>query len=61
MLPVSEFKFSNKPAEFVAKFAYGKIPAFEHSEGWKLLEGVAIARYRKQVFFAFWVRVLNPS
>ena len=56
---MSEFKFSNKPAEFVAKFPYGKIPTFEDSEGWKLLEGVPIARYREQVSFPFWVRVLS--
>jgi len=49
VLPVSEFKFSNKPEEFVAKFAYGKIPAFEHSEGWKLVEGASIARYLSDI------------
>lgn len=49
VLPVPEFKFLNKPEDFVAKFAYGKIPAFEDSEGWKLVEGTSIARYRKWV------------
>ncbi|KAH0832356.1 glutathione S-transferase C-terminal-like protein [Lanmaoa asiatica] len=44
-----EFDLSNKPKEFVTKFAYGKIPAFEHSEGWKLLEGAPIARYLSDV------------
>ena len=51
VLPVSEFKFSDKPKEFLTKFPHGKIPAFEHSEGWTLLEGASIARYRKQVSF----------
>lgn len=50
VFPVSEFQVSNKPKEFLIKFPYGttQIPAFEHSEGWMLLEGGPIVRYRKQ-------------
>ncbi|KAG8772730.1 hypothetical protein FRC16_005568, partial [Serendipita sp. 398] len=35
----------NKKPEFLAKFASGKIPAFEGSDGFTLFEGMAIARY----------------
>ena len=35
----------NKKPEFLAKFPHGKIPAFEGSDGFKLFEGSAIARY----------------
>ncbi|KIM24549.1 hypothetical protein M408DRAFT_75828 [Serendipita vermifera MAFF 305830] len=35
----------NKKPEFLAKFASGKIPAFEDPEGFTLFEGTAIARY----------------
>jgi hypothetical protein len=49
VLAVPEFKFSDKPKEFLTKFPYGKIPTFEHSEGWTLSEGASIARYRKQI------------
>lgn len=35
----------NKKPEFIAKFASGKIPAFEDKEGFTLFEGTAIARY----------------
>ena len=35
----------NKKPEFLAKFPHGKIPAFEGSDGFKLFEGTAIARY----------------
>ncbi|KAF8552028.1 glutathione S-transferase [Imleria badia] len=45
VLAVPEFKFSDKPKEFLTKFPYGKIPTFEHSEGWTLSEGASIARY----------------
>jgi elongation factor 1-gamma len=37
----------NKKPEFLAKFPHGKIPAFEGSDGFKLFEGAAIARYSK--------------
>ncbi|KAH0832359.1 glutathione S-transferase C-terminal-like protein [Lanmaoa asiatica] len=40
-----EWNFSNKPAEFMSKFPYGKIPAFEGSDGFKLIESATIARY----------------
>jgi len=40
-----EFGVTNKTPEFVSKFPYGKIPIFEDSEGWSLLEGAPIARY----------------
>ncbi|KAJ3762528.1 elongation factor 1-gamma [Lentinula raphanica] len=36
---------SNKTPEFLAKFPHGKIPAFESKEGFKLFEGVVIAKY----------------
>ena len=35
----------NKKPEFLAKFASGKIPAFEDKEGFTLFEATAIARY----------------
>lgn len=35
----------NKKPEFLSKFPHGKIPAFEGADGFKLFEGVAIARY----------------
>jgi len=40
-----EWNFSNKPTVFTASFPYGKIPAFEGSDGFKLIEGATIARY----------------
>ncbi|KAF8552025.1 glutathione S-transferase C-terminal-like protein [Imleria badia] len=40
-----EWTSSNKPADFTSKFPYGKIPAFEGSDGFKLIEGSPIARY----------------
>ncbi|KAH7325514.1 elongation factor 1-gamma [Rhizoctonia solani] len=36
---------TNKTPEFKAKFASGKIPAFESKDGFTLFEGSAIARY----------------
>ncbi|KAG9117711.1 hypothetical protein FRC07_007322, partial [Ceratobasidium sp. 392] len=36
---------TNKTPEFKAKFASGKIPAFETTDGFYLFEGSAIARY----------------
>ena len=38
---------TNKTPEFVAKFASGKVPAFESKDGFTLFEGTAIARYRE--------------
>ncbi|KAF9233385.1 hypothetical protein BU15DRAFT_80182 [Melanogaster broomeanus] len=35
--------------QFLSKFPYGKIPAFEDSEGWKLTEGTTIARYLSDI------------
>jgi elongation factor 1-gamma len=35
----------NKKPDFLEKFPHGKIPAFESTDGFKLFEGVAIARY----------------
>ena len=35
----------NKKPEYLAKFASGKIPAFETKDGFTLFEGVVIARY----------------
>ena len=35
----------NKKPEFLSKFPHGKIPAFDGADGFKLFEGVAIARY----------------
>ncbi|KAG9042708.1 hypothetical protein FS842_002091 [Serendipita sp. 407] len=40
----------NKKPEFLAKFASGKIPAFEGSDGFTLFEGMAIARYGAHLF-----------
>ncbi|KAF8123305.1 glutathione S-transferase C-terminal-like protein [Boletus edulis] len=40
-----EYHFFNKAAEYTTKFGYGKIPALECSDGFKLLEGATIARY----------------
>ncbi|KAG8214900.1 glutathione S-transferase [Butyriboletus roseoflavus] len=41
--------FTNKPPEFTAKFSYGKIPAFEGTDGLKLIEGTTIARYLSSI------------
>ena len=35
----------NKKPEFLEKFPHGKIPALETADGFKLFEGMAIARY----------------
>ncbi|KAF8233997.1 elongation factor 1-gamma [Tricholoma matsutake] len=40
-----EHQVDNKKPEFLSKFPHGKIPAFEGSDGFKVVEGVAIARY----------------
>ncbi|KIM54531.1 hypothetical protein SCLCIDRAFT_136701 [Scleroderma citrinum Foug A] len=44
-LPPFEFGVTNKSPEFVHKFPLAKIPAFEDNEGFRLIEGTAIARY----------------
>ena len=36
---------TNRTPEFTAKFASGKVPAFEDKDGFCLFEGTAIARY----------------
>jgi len=38
---------TNKTPEFIAKFASGKVPAFEAKDGFTLFEATAIARYRE--------------
>ncbi|KDR78219.1 hypothetical protein GALMADRAFT_245282 [Galerina marginata CBS 339.88] len=40
-----EHMVDNKKPEFLAKFPHGKIPAWESTDGFKLFEGAAIARY----------------
>ncbi|KAF8064357.1 elongation factor 1-gamma [Lyophyllum atratum] len=40
-----EHYVDNKKSEFLEKFPHGKIPAFEQADGFKLFEGVPIARY----------------
>lgn len=40
------WSYLNKPAGFTDKFPYGKIPAFEGTDGFKVTEGATIARYR---------------
>ncbi|KAF9529880.1 glutathione S-transferase C-terminal-like protein [Crepidotus variabilis] len=40
-----EHRVDNLKPEFKAKFPHGKIPAWEGSNGFKLFEGFAIARY----------------
>ena len=39
---------TNRTLEFTAKFASGKVPAFEDKVGFCLFEGNAIARYSKR-------------
>ena len=46
-LELPPFSFPDKPAEFMEKFPYGKIPAFEGADGFKMIEGTPIARYRE--------------
>ncbi|KAI6022093.1 glutathione S-transferase C-terminal-like protein [Pisolithus marmoratus] len=43
--PPFEFGVTNKSPEFTQKFPLGRIPAFEDIEGFKVTEGMAIARY----------------
>jgi elongation factor 1-gamma len=40
-----EHMVDNKKPEFLNKFPHGKIPAFETQDGFKLFEGLSIARY----------------
>ena len=40
-----QWSFFDKPAEYTEKFPYGKIPAFEGTDGFMLVEGTSIARY----------------
>jgi len=40
-----EHMVDNKKPEFLSKFPHGKIPAWEGQDGFKLFEGVSIARY----------------
>ncbi|KAF8064356.1 glutathione S-transferase C-terminal-like protein [Lyophyllum atratum] len=40
-----EHYVDNKKPEFLEKFPHGKIPALEEADGFKVFEGVAIARY----------------
>ncbi|KAI6039150.1 glutathione S-transferase C-terminal-like protein [Pisolithus marmoratus] len=40
-----EWGITNKSPEWIQKFPLGKIPTFEDNEGFKLIEGVVIARY----------------
>ena len=51
-LPPFEFGVTNKSPEFVQKFPLAKIPAFEDNEGFRLIEGTAIARYGKSLALA---------
>ena len=41
---------TNRTPEFIAKFASGKVPAFEDKDGFCLFEGNAIARYSKHSY-----------
>ncbi|KAI6109293.1 elongation factor 1-gamma [Pisolithus croceorrhizus] len=43
--PVYKHYEDDEMPEFLAKFPYGRIPAFEGAEGFNLTEGAAIARY----------------
>ncbi|KAF8800317.1 elongation factor 1-gamma [Phlegmacium glaucopus] len=40
-----EHMVDNKKPEFLSKFPHGKIPAWESEDGFRLVEGVPIARY----------------
>ncbi|KAH0832361.1 glutathione S-transferase C-terminal-like protein [Lanmaoa asiatica] len=44
-----QWTFTNKPSEFMAKFPYRKIPAFQGTDGFKLIEGTTIARYLSSI------------
>ena len=50
-LPASyEHYVDNKKPEFLAKFPHGKVPAFESADGFKVVEGAAIARYSESSY-----------
>jgi len=40
---------TNSTPEWRAKFPLGKVPAFEGVDGFRLTEGIAIARYRESL------------
>ncbi|KAG6379388.1 glutathione S-transferase C-terminal-like protein [Boletus reticuloceps] len=40
-----EWHFFKRPGEYNSKFTYNKIPTFEDSDGFRLMEGATIARY----------------
>ena len=40
-----EHYVDNKKPEFLSRFPHGKIPAFEGTDGFKVVEGAAIDRY----------------
>lgn len=44
-IPHFEFGVTNRTPEFLEIFPFGKIPAFEDSTGFALVEGIAIARH----------------
>ncbi|KAG2128726.1 glutathione S-transferase C-terminal-like protein [Suillus clintonianus] len=44
-LPPFEFGVTNKSPEFIDKFPFAKVPAFEDKDGFTLVEGASIARY----------------
>ncbi|KAI6126840.1 glutathione S-transferase C-terminal-like protein [Pisolithus sp. B1] len=44
-MPHFEFMVTNRTPEFLEKFPFGKIPAFEDATGFALVEGIAIARH----------------
>jgi elongation factor 1-gamma len=44
-LPAYQHYEDNKKSEFLSKFPHGKIPAFERADGFRLFEGVVIAKH----------------
>ena len=44
-VPAYEHFVDNKKPEFLSKFPHGEVPAFEGADGFKVVEGAAIARY----------------
>lgn len=54
-------KGDTKKPEYLALFPYGKIPAFKGSDGFKLIEGKAIARYSTFSFPPPIARSSTPS
>ncbi|KAI0430195.1 glutathione S-transferase [Xylaria sp. FL1042] len=47
-LPPFTMRETNRTPEFLAKFALGKVPAFEGADGFRLTESIAIATYIAQ-------------